>query len=292
MKRDWKSKHLFYHDVQQFDKLVIYLSKFMDKLVNQNQIEKYFYIRYWEGGPHIRLRYLVRDTQNFETIDSMINKYAYKFWENNPPMKLLNKTDYKKIYNESIDNNGKMDRKLRKNATIENIAYIPEIERYGGEEALIVSEDLFCICSQVSTALLNVVDNYYYEKKFLCKILLTFYIIFVFHNECNLTSEEILKMDSYAINFWESKGVGIDKKILEFIQKNITVIKNKNFLNKDFDIYVKKIHNLFFVISTLVSKEQYMGIVSSQIHMFANKMGISPTIEVTMLDFFLREDSD
>ncbi|WP_271207698.1 hypothetical protein, partial [Streptococcus pneumoniae] len=136
------------------------------------------------------------------------------------------------------------------------------------------------------------IDNYYYEKKFLCKILLTFYIIFVFHNECNLTSEEILKMDSYAINFWESKGVGIDKKILEFIQKNITVIKNKNFLNKDFDIYVKKIHNLFFVISTLVSKEQYMGIVSSQIHMFANRMGISPTIEVTMLDFFLREDSD
>lgn len=50
MKRDWKSKHLFYHDVQQFDKSVIYLSKFMDKLVNQNQIEKYFYIRYWEGG--------------------------------------------------------------------------------------------------------------------------------------------------------------------------------------------------------------------------------------------------
>lgn len=121
---------------------------------------------------------------------------------------------------------------------------------------------------------------------------MTFYIIFVFHNECNLTSEEILKMDSYAINFWESKGVGIDKKILEFIQKNITVIKNKNFLNKDFYFYVKKIHNLFFVISTLVSKEQYMGIVSSQIHMFANRMGISPTIEVTMLDFFLREDSD
>ncbi|MCA9936298.1 MAG: thiopeptide-type bacteriocin biosynthesis protein, partial [Anaerolineales bacterium] len=51
----WLSAHLFYGKLWE-DLLTQAVRPFVDDLFIQGQISQFFFIRYWERGPHIRLR--------------------------------------------------------------------------------------------------------------------------------------------------------------------------------------------------------------------------------------------
>jgi thiopeptide-type bacteriocin biosynthesis protein len=58
--QDWLSAHIFYHD--NLDQLLADLvGPLVDELSHAGWIERYFFIRYWDGGNHLRLRLLPPD---------------------------------------------------------------------------------------------------------------------------------------------------------------------------------------------------------------------------------------
>ena len=53
MKNSWLSIHMFVWDYSLFDNLIEHISSELKKA----DINNFFFIRYWEGGPHMRFRF-------------------------------------------------------------------------------------------------------------------------------------------------------------------------------------------------------------------------------------------
>ena len=55
--RDWISAHVFYSDG--LDRLLTEAVRpLVGELIAARLVRAYFYLRYWDGGPHLRLRVL------------------------------------------------------------------------------------------------------------------------------------------------------------------------------------------------------------------------------------------
>ncbi|MDA6131158.1 hypothetical protein OSK38_27810, partial [Escherichia coli] len=80
LRTNWKAYHVFYHG--NLDILIQQCIKpITKKLLSEGIAEKFFFIRYWEGGPHIRLRVnqLAEDSyKNEEIIVNQINKFLHE----------------------------------------------------------------------------------------------------------------------------------------------------------------------------------------------------------------------
>lgn len=120
--REWVSSHIFYTDHNKF--LIEALPAFLEGIKKRFSIHKYFFIRYWELGPHIRLRMSV-DTKDIEEIKKEIVTFFNNYLDNNPSVRNLEKDHF-------LPNN-----------TVHFIEYEPEVERYGGEEGIVVAESHF-----------------------------------------------------------------------------------------------------------------------------------------------------
>ncbi|WP_281215958.1 thiopeptide-type bacteriocin biosynthesis protein [Bacillus altitudinis] len=140
----WKAYHVYYHG--DLDKLIRESIKPLTvKLLVEKKIEKFFFIRYWEGGPHIRFRIKLVVNNDTNKINEMIINHINMF---------LNKYPSK-----NIDNDNMMTRKLNRLANLENISlknnrimanntvteelYVPEFKKYGGKHGIKLAEEHF-----------------------------------------------------------------------------------------------------------------------------------------------------
>lgn len=120
---EWLSIHLFYanHDFL----LINGVKPFIDLMKSKCYIYSYFFIRYWEKGPHIRLRLKI-SSNKIPEIKTLIDNYFTEFMERRHP------SVRKQEFPGSCNNN-----------SIHYIDYIPETERYGGKYALKIAEEHF-----------------------------------------------------------------------------------------------------------------------------------------------------
>src|SRR5581483_10319576 len=131
---EWVSAHLFYN-VPWERMLVDGLRPFVDQSIAKEQASAYFFVRYWEHGPHIRLR---MKTDHPGALREDINRYFSEYFSLNPslPPSNPNESDYP-------------------NNSIQFIPYEPEMQRYGGDKAIYISEQLFFASSKVVLKLLD-----------------------------------------------------------------------------------------------------------------------------------------
>ena len=112
-KTSWISFHIFYND--DLNKLLWrLLMPFIEELYTSNLISHCFFIRYWEGGSHIRLRILLADNSSQEWIEK---KMTEKLEINNA----FKKGEVRVILTE----------------------YVPELDRYGGVYSINLAEECF-----------------------------------------------------------------------------------------------------------------------------------------------------
>ncbi len=133
----WLASHIFY--AEPLDKFVTdAIIPFVKKVKELNIIEGFFFIRYWERGPHIRLRFL-GDLEVFEEkLKPLYKSYFDQFFSEHPSVR--KEPDYVKEL--------KDDQKWFPNNTVQFLPYEPETERYGGNEMLIHSEAHFQFSSE------------------------------------------------------------------------------------------------------------------------------------------------
>ena len=128
----WHSFHLFLHTgAQEVDAfLTDELAPLLDDLVARRQAAEWFFIRYGEGGPHLRIRVRALAAAAAAELPDTLARLA----------KALPATD------------GPWP---SQHAEVRIVAYVPETERYGGRLALPVAEQVFAASSQLTVQALK-----------------------------------------------------------------------------------------------------------------------------------------
>ncbi|HEX5598239.1 MAG TPA: thiopeptide-type bacteriocin biosynthesis protein, partial [Micromonosporaceae bacterium] len=134
----WRSLHCFLHwqpkDVDAF--LAETVAPLMDGLRVAGHLSDWFFIRYFEGGPHLRIRARDADSATLQKLrEALVDAVRIAPY----PV-------------QSVAEHGPVP--WREHGEVCEIGYEPETERYGGEEALPVAEEVFCHSSQIALAVL------------------------------------------------------------------------------------------------------------------------------------------
>lgn len=118
----WHSVYIYYNHINDYTNCLVEVIKpLVDLLTESKVLIGYFYIRYWEEGPHIRFR-----TRSSYDLGILISKY------------LEEQISIKKYL-----------------VRFKAVEYIPEIARYGGEKAILVAEQQFNFSSTTVLGILT-----------------------------------------------------------------------------------------------------------------------------------------
>jgi thiopeptide-type bacteriocin biosynthesis protein len=120
-----------------------------DKLANQ-----FFFIRYWEGGPHIRLRFKGdKDVLEYK-LKPRLKTFFLEYFRKCPSTRL-----------ESMDPNYLVPtQSWYPNHSIQYIRYEPEIDRYGGAQGILIAEKQFELSSRTVLWLIEECPEWDYER--------------------------------------------------------------------------------------------------------------------------------
>lgn len=176
----WLSVYIYFKGgiyEPQCDKVILdVLAPFINESKRQKLFEKYFFIRYNQFGSHIRLRFygcqeiLNRDLKpNFE-------KYI-TCYEKQDIFALPQK--------DSDSDNDKND--------LLWIPYEPEIERYGGDEAIKIAEEFFYYSSETGLKLLKKIPDGEYSSRLGKGLLSMIILLFVFTTNRQKKYRELLR---------------------------------------------------------------------------------------------------
>ncbi len=287
----WTSLHVFYHNISKYDDLIILFTDLLAKQKDKYQIDKWFFIRYWEGGPHIRIRLLNAKEEAISELKELIYGYMKAY----PPEQVVTREQYYK--DNKFDGEPLDETKLPwyENGEIVEIAYEPEIKRYGGENVIDLSESIFCYSSYIVRSILKSLNNDF-NKKLIFAEAITLLEVRKFREIYDRTNTSDY-LDMYS-SHWTSflyntdnekmihKFFNINQKALAQAYKLLT--ENSEFMNllemigKEFE----KIYN------TLNNKDYVDYIVSSHIHMTNNRLGVVPIFEYFIADNLKENESE
>ncbi|MBI1767318.1 MAG: hypothetical protein HYR67_02960 [Bacteroidetes bacterium] len=158
---DWMSAYLYYNEPWDMFLLSAVLP-IVEQYNSLNLINRFFFIRYWERGPHIRLRLKLTGRLNREKIKSNLIEHFTGYYNSNP----------------SIRNERPVQSDWRLNNSIYFIDYEPEYERYGGSFGLEKSEEQFELSSKTILKIFE--DNHEIEYKRKIGLALKIHIAFAF----------------------------------------------------------------------------------------------------------------
>jgi thiopeptide-type bacteriocin biosynthesis protein len=144
-KKDWLSAYIYYSEP--WEKLLsAALKPFAEEMLDKGLAEKYFFIRYWDKGPHIRLRFYGDALTLNNQVKPALNDLFGKYFSRNPSRR--DEPEWVATLPQELawlpDN------------SVQYIAYEPETERYGGNEGIKAAEDHF---QDSSRAVLSVIEE-------------------------------------------------------------------------------------------------------------------------------------
>jgi len=152
----WLSVHLFYYD-DPVPLLLECIKPLIAELRAQQVIERFFFIRYWQGGPHIRLRLLCTQAALRESIQPMLEARVTTFFTHHPSITQIEQETYVR-YRVALgrrEHAQEDQTPLYPNNSFQYIPYEPEYDRYGGVEAMPVVEGYFMQSSELVLDLLQ-----------------------------------------------------------------------------------------------------------------------------------------
>lgn len=151
---DWASFHLYYHENQ--DRLLLGLiDPLVGSLLASGLIDRFFFVRYPLGGPHVRLRLRCRPG-SAESVAAAVNAQAEEFLRTQPSWRSLEREVIRK-HNGSLlaQDPQEDDAAVYPDNFVRNVPCHFEAERYGGDVLLEPSLDFFTVSSARSLELLR-----------------------------------------------------------------------------------------------------------------------------------------
>lgn len=256
----WKSLYIYCHNIEFQEKLMMELEPILDTMT-----QEWFFIKYWRGGPHIRLRF----HDSVENIKEEIEGVVDKFFENNKVDNLDRDIYYSRI---SFDGKKEDSSKLpwHESGTWFYEDYIPEYERYGEGKLMEISENIFFHSSRLA---LSIFKNVKGINK---RIVLSSYIIYklLCYND-GLTLEFLNSYQTY----WKTmviKEPKIKKDIMWSVFDNVEKSRiDISFIDNELEEMCKGFNEM----KELTTDMERLYITSSQIHMMNNRISVTPEFE-------------
>ena len=209
MSSNWISAHIFHN--QPFEKVLVNLiHPILETLTNKKLSQQFFFIRYWEGGPHIRLRVKPTHENYHEEIKIIINTLSKNYFETE------NTGDVK--YN------------------IEFPAYTQELERYGGTAAIAIAEKHF---GSSSGAVLHLLKKHEEKWDYNLAISLAIQMHLVFCRAAGMDFNESLGFFNFFYGNWLYYSLKIDdgkndqEEIAKEVQKTTQLFQSSYQTQKD-----------------------------------------------------------
>jgi thiopeptide-type bacteriocin biosynthesis protein len=134
----WLSVHVFYYDAQD-DLLLDCIRPLAATLRDDGVIDGFFFLRYFEEGPHVRVRTRVPDDASADAAAARIDSALHEFLTQRPSRGRLES---------NVDGPRNADN------TFDYRLYEPEFDRYGGPAGLAVAEEHFELSSDVALDLI------------------------------------------------------------------------------------------------------------------------------------------
>lgn len=185
----WVSFHV--HSEPPWERL---LKEVVQDIIEQSRgvvFSKFFFVRYWEKGPHLRLRYKTNPDKVNVLKELVFNSFRNDFLKN-PPSKI------------AINGN-----QLIQHGTIIEVPYVPEVIRYGGEHCMSLVEDQFDKSSRIILKLISKnIDSWSYEKAMSYAIILHLTLAY----SQGLTVKESHIFFDLISEHWISRSINIDPR--------------------------------------------------------------------------------
>lgn len=277
----WTSKHIFIHDYKLVD---VFLQEKLLPLIDRYDLDKWFFIRYWQGGPHVRLRYKMKELQvkhDFEEeLEDTLREFKLKYQDGK-----FSEVSYDERV---VKLEGVKDLKIHPNFSIQDISYIPEIARYGGEKAVEFSEDLFSASSKLAS---YVIQKIAWPKRYIIAFDVMFYS-YKMAEKLGISPSKEVFFSSYN-QVWNSfRDKEELSKIQDFLQARLEQLENKESIPKVYDKYFENMEkNLKWIMKyqNFYTKETIYYILISHIHMLNNRLGLSPQNEYLLSRIFVKK---
>lgn len=296
--RQWSAFHIFMHDANKQDPFIQeWLIVKAKAIVAQKEAESWFFLRYWEGGPHLRIRFLnlKNEAQVLAQIQEGVKPYLADVALSAEEYYAGHHFDGEPVDVANLD--------WHNDGEVVMYPYKPEYERYGGTNAIIVNEELFYASSQIAAAVINATAGKFEQR---LQLSLKFMACSIF---AIAPHHDALKMfATHYAEFWRGHAQGVDassppeasaqlKQSLDvFMQESINgtatgAIAMWIALLKQSVERFRKV----FIEGELISpadgakvetQEQFqmslMSMMGSQIHMLNNRLGVSTAYEFVL----------
>lgn len=272
MENEWTAYHVFIWDYSVLDD---FINNLYEKL-SPSQQNNIFFIRYWEGSPHVRIRF--RNIEK-ELVKRAVNS-SLKYLDRKYPYLRDVVLDKWEFYSQTYTDGEEFEiDKLPwfENFSVKEIPYSREVERYGGIEGMKFSEELFVKSSMIVDKILKKKPNNI-QKTILFFGIVSFIVSTVFDDLRD-------KKDFFIMSsgFWEMQGLTPSfsneksSKIFE-----LSKYTKQNELFEEMSIDLKELYRV------IKKRDRRYGIsvVNSHIHMFANRFGVPINTELACYRFF------
>lgn len=150
---NWLAVYLYYSEPWE-DLLSEAVKPFSEQVLKEGLADKYFFIRYWEKGPHIRLRFKGDIEKMNRELKPRIVEYFNDYMEKNPSKR--EEPEWLKDAAEEMQ--------WYPNNSVQFIPYQPEVVRYGGKYGIVVGEQEFMANSNAVLSLISESSGWDYSR--------------------------------------------------------------------------------------------------------------------------------
>lgn len=296
MEKKWLSFHIFIHDTSFHDEFILnHLYPVIQELFKKGLIYSWFFIRYWEGGPHIRVRLLIDK-------DETSLMFKNKILDNIKAIPMLSeelspKLYYKNYLKENFTNKEMENYGWYPDHSMIDQTYFAELERYGGYKVIGESEKLFEISSEIALRIIKATSN----RKNRLLVAFDFILIYslaIYPDPLEAAkwlrnyvfswkySEQTPNLNIYeTVEYAQKEFHEKQNKYVERSNKIINKLRESENSKKDSikEIWFSSLNKYNGVLSEALKEDTLANTVGainmSQMHMFANRIDINPTEE-------------
>ncbi|HWM90078.1 MAG TPA: lantibiotic dehydratase C-terminal domain-containing protein [Thermoanaerobaculia bacterium] len=267
----WCSFHIFYHSDQQ-RLLGSLIAPSVMHFFQTGQIERFFFIRYSLGGPHIRLRLQCR-CDRVEEIEIYLRHRAEEFFERWPSKATIPVTRIQE-QNAAILAQAPLetDDRVYPDQHLERFEFHPEVERYGGPDRLEDSLDLFEVSSIEALQMSIKCEGYSRPQQ------LSFIFRMILNQALGFSDshEDLQRWNTYYFKIWPSIAT-IDQaadRVFEKQEAQLRALFSLELERPSFpylQLASRRLADLIRDAEEMVRER----ILQSQLHMTANRVGLT-----------------
>jgi thiopeptide-type bacteriocin biosynthesis protein len=145
----WISAHAFYRD--DLDRLVVdAVVPLVEKLTTDGVIGSWFFLRYWEGGTHIRLRVLPAEEEKRSGAVGLISESFSEYFRQRPAASSMTEAAYAEFARKAMRRDPEYSTTLFPNNSVSFIPYRREYHAYGTGPAMAAVERHFAESSRIA----------------------------------------------------------------------------------------------------------------------------------------------